>query len=115
MIHYKQRIARMAEELISDFLKYDCRDMNLRILEERERYVITISGSCQDMRREKANRIKKLLNQPRNPQMEEYYWSLSGDSDVESEFALLGIMSDHAELDYDEKSMFLSIKLTRSK
>jgi len=115
MIHDKQRIARMAEELISDFLKYDCRDMNLRILEERDRYEIVIYGPCQNIRREKVNRIRKLLNQPRNPQMEEYYWSLSGDSDVESEFALLGIMTDHVELDYDEKSMCLSIKLIRRK
>ena len=115
MIHDKQRIARMAEELISDLLRYECKDMNLRILEKESLYTISISGYCKGINSREVDRIRKLLNQPRNSQMEEYYWSLSGDSDLDTEFSLLGIMSNEVELNYDEKSRYLSIKLTRGK
>ncbi|HPI97263.1 MAG TPA: hypothetical protein PLV56_00855 [Synergistales bacterium] len=115
MIHDKQRIARMAEELISDFLRYGCTDMDLKILEREDLYIISISAYCKGVKGREVEKIRKLLNQPRNPQMEEYFWSLSGDSDLDTEFSLLGIMSDEVELKYDEKSSRLSIKLTRGK
>ncbi|MBN1332894.1 MAG: hypothetical protein JW971_03935 [Synergistales bacterium] len=115
MIHDKQRIARMAEELISDLFRYDCKDMDLRILDGEGFYTISISGSCKGMKSREVSRIRKLLDQPRNSQMEEYYWSLSGDSDLDTEFSLLGIMSDEVELNYDEGSGTLFIKLTRKK
>ena len=60
MIHDKQRIARMAEELISDFLRYGCTDMDLKILEREDLYIISISAYCKGIKGREVEKIRKL-------------------------------------------------------
>ena len=45
--------------------------------------------------------------------MEEYYWNLTGESDVDCELSLIGVMTDYVKVNL--KNNILKIELYRNK
>ena len=70
------RVTKMAGELINDFLTFlGCNNINLHICEDPDAFLIHITGVFQDLSEERLQRMKNLLCQPRNYELEEMYWS----------------------------------------
>ena len=56
--------------------------------------------------------LKKILNTNRQHEVEEYYWNLGGECELEGELSLVGMMIDKAEISYNDS--ILSIKIYRA-
>ena len=55
--------------------------------------------------------LERWLKQKRNPEIEEYYWQLTGEAEDSSELALVAMMSDVIDMEYDGE--VLTIDMTR--
>ena len=116
MKHERIRVTKMAGELINDFLTFlKCNKISLVIQEDPDAFRIEISGTYNHLTDERLERLKNLLCQPRNYELEEMYWSLSGESDTDAELHLVGIMTDEVTIERDEENMRLTIHLVRKK
>lgn len=111
MKNKKQRIAKMAEELILFAYKYGAEDLDLKIISEKSETIIKIRATNIDLDDETIESIRTLLNMPRSMEMEEYYWTLTGESYTDSELSLIGAMSDDCQINFENK--ILEIKLIR--
>jgi len=116
MKHERIRVTKMAGELINDFLTFlKCEKIQLDIQEDPDAFRIHITGTYRYLPDERLERVKNLLCQPRNYELEEMYWSLSGESDTDAELHLVGIMTDEVTIERDVENRLLSINLVRKK
>lgn len=62
---------------------------------------MSISTEVAQVSEETLAEITRVLNTPRQYDMEQNYWDLSGDEEVGDELLLVGVMVDHASVVYD--------------
>ncbi len=58
---------------------------------------------------EKIEELRQVLNTPRQHEMEQNYWNLTGGEEVDGELLLAGIMIDEAEVSYGEGRLQIDI------
>lgn len=109
------RLIKMIDEMLCFF--YSLKATNIKMdMDIKEEYAIlkfdaTINDEIEQKRLDKIN---KLLSSPRQHEMEEYYWSLSGnDMTPSTELALVGMMTDEYEIHYSSAEPRFSIMLKR--
>jgi hypothetical protein len=54
--------------------------------------------------------LKKRLAIPRQPEMEQDFWGLSGESESHSEICLVGMMVDEAQVEYNSPILKIILK-----
>ena len=113
MKHSRKRNNRIAEELILLAYRYGAKDINLNIKNRESTTIIIMEASEINIEKSKLELINKLLNVPRCSEMEEYYWNLTGESDVDCELSLIGVMTDYVKVNL--KNNILKIELYRNK
>jgi HSP20 family molecular chaperone IbpA len=69
----------------------------------------TIKASPSDISEEEMAHMLKRLNAPRQREIEQDYWHLSGDSESKSELMLLGMMSDEVKVEYEGELLTITI------
>ena len=78
---------------------------------------VATASTLQDIQNEqqetqtKLNQLNTILNRPRQQEVEECYWQLGGESEVECELTLIGVMVDSAKVEYNGK--ILTVELIR--
>lgn len=113
MKHVRQRNTRIAEELILLAYRYGAKDINLKIKNKESTTIIIIEASEINIEKSKLELINELLNVPRCSEMEEYYWNLTGESDMDCELSLIGVMTDYVKTKLEDN--ILRIELYRNK
>ena len=100
--------------LIGEMLSYCHRkgagEFHIDITTENRVITLTIKGSPIDISNVDMNMLLKMLNSPRQRDIEEYYWSLSGESECYSELQLVGMMSDEANVEHSDKTLTITLK-----
>ncbi len=107
MKHKKQRISKMVDELINFFFAIGATSINVDVQDEPERFVLTLKCNYVEKHKEKINKLIHHLECPKQEEMEEYYWELAGDCDVDTELTLIGMMTDDVEIDINENTIEL--------
>lgn len=113
MKHSGQRNSRIAEELILLSYKYGAKNINLNIKNKEHTTIITLEAEEINIDKSNFKTIIDLLNIPRCSEMEEYYWNLTGESDIDCELSLIGSMTDYVNITLENN--ILKIKLYRNK
>ncbi|SKC84852.1 hypothetical protein [Maledivibacter halophilus] len=101
MKHVKKRIAKIVDELTTYFFSMGATDININLKDEKEFYKISLKCNYKYKGKEKIDKLIKSLKCEKQEGMEEYFWELAGDSDVDTELTLVGMMTDEAEIDYN--------------
>lgn len=108
MKHNKKRIMKIVDEITTHLYWIGAKDINIRIQEVDDKFKITFKS---DYLPEKKKKIKKLIDAlkrcDKQQEMEEYYWELVGDCDIDNELSLIGMMVDEAELEIEEDHLEL--------
>lgn len=98
MKHVKKRIAKIVDELTTYFFSMGATDININLKDEKEYYKISLK--CNYTKDQgKIDKLIKYLKCAKQEEMEEYFWELAGDCDVDTELTLVGMMTDEAEID----------------
>ena len=72
--------------------------------------VFAIKAFPTKMSDEDLKRLRKKLGTPRQREMEQEFWGLSGESETVSELTLVGMMSDEADVEYKDGVLSITIK-----
>lgn len=98
MKHDKKRITKMIDELVTYFFSMGATDININLKEDEKSFKIVFdcNYSCKDSG--KLEKLNKYLQCPKQEEMEEYFWELAGDCDVDTELTLVGMMTDKASI-----------------
>ena len=71
-----------------------------------------VVSPIESMDPERIEEIRQRLSLPRQHEVEQQYWELSGETEFSGELSLVGAMSDLAEVEY--KGGFLRINVRRN-
>ena len=102
----------IASELLSYSHLKGASEYHLDVKVTKEGTVFIIKAFPTSISEDDMNLLLKRLNAPRQREMEQNYWSLSGESEITSELLLVGMMIDEAEVRHEDG--MLTIQLKRS-
>lgn len=115
MKHHKFKVSKIVDELMTFCFSIGATDINVNVKETHDRFEIHLKSNYQsNTPRQKINELCKLLECGRREEMEGYYWYLAGDSDVDTELSLIGMMTDSCRINFHEGED-IDITLYRSK
>lgn len=115
MKHAKLKVVKMLDEMLNYVYYLGAKETDVNIKELEDRFEIILSCDYKEgLPEKKIDIMIKSLNVPREEEMEEYYWELAGDCDLDSELSIVGLMCDEAYVDKLPGNK-LKIKLVRKK
>ncbi|MTI68246.1 MAG: hypothetical protein FH753_16825 [Firmicutes bacterium] len=99
MYKEKVRINKIINELLSFLLKENATSIHININDSDNEVKITILGNVKDFNKDKLNKLKRKLIGSRSEGIEELFWELVGDMNINDELNLLGTMIDESSID----------------
>lgn len=91
---------KIINELVMYFNKLGNSDVHIDLAHDKNNAYFKISGTVINLPKEELDNLTKTLNVPRQYEIEQYYWSLSGESESDSELSLIGMMVNSATITY---------------
>ncbi|TCT12978.1 hypothetical protein EDC18_11052 [Natranaerovirga pectinivora] len=113
MKHTNKRACKIINELATFLLMIGATDLTINVKNSEEEFIITINSDYRNGEEKNVQKLIRGITSPKQEEIEEYYWELAGESDVEGELNLIGIMIDKAEVDVTQDQ--LKITLYRKK
>jgi len=105
------RSVKILEEVIGYFIHHKIDHMDIQFFADDEKMDITVSGTSDTPPKDLDN-LENLLNEPRKPEYEEYYWSLLGASGKRQELRLLGSLVDSGNAKFNDGILTVNVKRT---
>jgi len=99
MIHEKQRIAKIINEMILFFFSMGATNISTDIRIEDDETVITLETNFKGNQKENLDKLVKCMKIPKQEGMEEYYWGLTGECNIDTELSIVGMMTDRTEME----------------
>lgn len=109
MKHEIRKVSKIIDELTTYFLLLGIKEIKTSIKNKEDHFKIRFKLYDFNFKHPKIELLKELLNYPRENEMEEYYWELAGESDVDSELCLIGIMTDTVEIVEDKNELKITL------
>lgn len=103
---------KIINEIVTYFKKLGNQKIHIDFDSDNDKSSFIISGNIPNITNENLLELDKKLNSPRQPEVEEYYWQLSGESQLDCELTLIGMMIDTAKVEYTDG--ILTVELTRN-
>lgn len=104
-----KKITKMLNELSTFCLEHGANDVALHIQRDEIKINITIEASGIVNIEETMQSLKDFLSYPRELEMEEYYWELTGEMQSHEELGLVGAMIDEAKIDYKDDRIYIEL------
>lgn len=101
MKHEAKKIAKIVDEMLTYFLFNYNATSEIRIEPTPGEYRITFTCTGVDMSDEEFVALSERLVVKRQPELEDYYWQLTGETDDSNEMSLVGMMCDSIEVTRD--------------
>ncbi|MDW7671572.1 MAG: hypothetical protein SCK57_06890 [Bacillota bacterium] len=94
-------------ELIGYFLHHGIDDLQMELHYQEDGFRATVKGECA-IRPADLERLEEVINEPRQAELEEYYWGLLGATD-RREINLLGAVVDKGEVTYENGILSVTV------
>ena len=104
-----KKISKILDEIITFAFLHGTDKMNISIENQDELYKIHIEANNLDCTDRRVQQLSQLLDTPRQPEVEEYYWELTGECDTDTELCLVGIMVDKAEVKFNGNALTITL------
>ncbi|MFP4191939.1 MAG: hypothetical protein ACLFU6_07695 [Candidatus Hydrogenedentota bacterium] len=116
MKHEISKVTRIIDEIVSYFLyKVQCPRFGLNYTQTGEACILEFTFYCTDIAPETITYIRNKLKGRRQPELEDYYWQLTGDAEDDNELALVSMMVDEARLEYGDGGETIRLCLRRNR
>lgn len=63
--------------------------------------IISVSAELEQLAQEQLDEMAHVLNIPRQREVEQNFWGICGEEDIDTELSLAGMMIDKAQLRYE--------------
>ncbi|WP_040215306.1 hypothetical protein [Clostridium polynesiense] len=101
---------KILNELINFCMHHGASDLDIKIKDNPSEIYIQIHTTAEGIDENTIKTLKKYLSAPRQHEVESYYWELSGEDEADSELTLVGMMTDEAEVSYEEGKLEIRVK-----
>ena len=105
----RMRSVKILEELLGYFLHHGIEKLDISFFSDEKMLEVTVKGNTLTPP-EDLSHLVKLLNEPRKPEYDEYYWSLLGATGKRQEFQLLGALVDEGDASFTDGLLSIHIK-----
>lgn len=110
MLDERRKLKGLLDELISNALKAGATEIESKISEKEDHYLVYVKDNGRGMSEKKLASAHKLLNQPRRDELQEYYGELAGRTAKNSGLSIVGMMIDEYKL-HSEKGQGTEVSL----
>lgn len=101
---------RIVNELVTYYHKNNCDDIHIDMSTVNNVSYFCILGNVPNLCEKDFELLKDVLNAPRQHEVEQYYWNLGGNTELDCELSLVGAMIDTAEVTYIDNILTIKIK-----
>ena len=108
MSNKDKKITRIIDEISSLLLLDNLSELEVKILPHEKEIEIIFYHYHNKMSEQRLQEIEQILNRPRRLELESYYWTLIGETDINQSLQMIGGLIDHA----DVKKIGADLKLT---
>lgn len=111
MKHEIKKISKIVDEIITYFVyELECSTLELRYEGSETACILDFSFHGIELSRDAFNQLRRALRGDRQPELEDYYWQLMGNTEESGALALVSMMVDNAELKYEGDTIRLSLR-----
>jgi hypothetical protein len=100
---------RILNELITYLYKLGAHDIHVTMHTEENSSQFLIWGKVREIDDIELSNLINILNTKRQHEVEEYYWSLGGEYELDGELSLVGMMIDKADITFNDNILTLKI------
>ena len=108
MIHERQKASKILEELIEYLIRNGANHIEMSLSFQPDYVKIHVEGDC-PVKPANFHVLHDLLNAPRRPELDGYYYELLGSSVRQGEMKLLGSLVDRAETEYEKGRLSITV------
>ena len=110
MKHEFEKKMHIASDMLSYCHAKGATEFHIDMTDKHGSCVLKITASPVNLTEESLEKLNTRLSAPRNPEIEQDYWALMGESESFSELMLVGMMSDEARAEYNNHELVIKIK-----
>lgn len=103
------KISRIIDELSTHYLDRNPSKLNICVDNLDDLFKISFEVYNVAYSDEEIYNMLKILNEPRLPAVETYYWSLTSESSDDSDLSLIGTMVDKAEMYFKNSCLYVHL------
>lgn len=92
----KKKLAKLIDEIASYCLSKGACSLTIDLKTEEDRHLIHVEAKGVSISARELKQVQEHISSHREVEMEEYYWSLVGDSVTQDELTLVASMTDVA-------------------
>lgn len=74
---------------------------------------IIVNADVPHITEKQAHELEKLLNMPRQHEVEQNYWNISGEEEISTEITLAAMMIDNAKVVLEDKRLHIWVQRLR--
>lgn len=109
MKHKFEKNLRIINEMMTYMYKLGAKDININYKEGNTLTTFVILRNISHIPPNKLKDLKNKLNTDRIHEIEEYYWHLGGESEIDEELSLIGMMIDEAIVSFQNNLLSITI------
>jgi hypothetical protein len=111
MKHEIKKISKIIDEITTCFMHH-FRATRFELVMNRSdsAFELTFVFKGIEITPDALKKLRAQLIANRNPELENYYWQLTGELEDSNELALVCMMTDHIEIDYKDGNLFLKLR-----
>jgi len=106
-----EKSMKIASELLSYCHNHGAAEFHLDIKLDSDKTIYLIKADALNLTESERERLDRLLNAPRQREVEQDYWELIGETEDSCELTLIGMLTDEAVVKYEDR--ILTIEITR--
>lgn len=77
---------------------------------ERDKTIVSISAKIEKITSQQLEELDTDLRIPRQPEVEQNYWNISGNEDVGADLSLVGMMVDESHIEYANNQLDIHVE-----
>ena len=105
-----KKSTRILTDVMDHCQMLGCTHFTVDFLVTDKNALITVSGKVPSLSIEELEQMRKELRIPRQHDMEEYYWNISGGEDGDGGLSIVGMMVDEATVTYQDHLLTVSLE-----
>jgi hypothetical protein len=109
MKHEPKKISKIVDEILTYFLFHFDAKSEITIVPETDHYWMLFRFTDVSISDEQFDALDKRLVVKRQPELEEYYWQLTGEIEDSNELMLVAMMCDSIEMKREGNTITLEL------
>lgn len=105
----REKLIKIMNELVSYCIDINIRDLKIEFKIDEAMGRVSVEGYSENPPLEKLKKLEKILNSPRQKELEGYYWELVGDGHGYQELEMVGVLVDGGSVSYEDNILKISI------